>query len=90
MIFVIWPFGGSSTSPAFATTPLGDSTISPSGDIKTHYKANGTFDAEIGVELEFSIPRADLPTIPAQQITIYSWGNKGGEDMKNFPLSVTL
>ena len=90
LIFVIWPFGGSSSAPAFAATPLGDSTIQPSGDIKTNYKANGKFDSATGVELEFSIPRADLPAIPNSQITVYSWGNKGGENMKNNPLKITL
>ncbi|MBR5034019.1 MAG: hypothetical protein IKX71_01810 [Bacteroidales bacterium] len=89
-IFVIWPFAGTSDAPAFAATPLGDSTILPSGDIKTHYNANGTFDPAKGAELEFSIPRADLPAIPASKITVYSWGNKGGENMKSHPISVTL
>ena len=61
-----------------------------SADIKTNYKANGKFDSATGVELEFSIPRADLPAIPTDKISVYSWGNKGGENMKSFPISVAL
>ena len=87
-IFVIWPFAGSGDAPAFAEKPLGDSMIKPSGSL-AHYNANGKADAT-GVELEFSIPRADLPELPATQISVYAWGNKSGENMKNFPLKVTL
>lgn len=89
-IFVIWPFAGSSAEPAFAEKPLGESMVKPSGTLD-NYVANGFFNASNGVELEFCIPRADLPGIPAgQEITIYSWGNKSGENMKDAPLKVTL
>lgn len=88
-IFVIWPFDGTADAPAFAAKPLGESMVKPTGTLE-HYVANGVFDAATGVELEFSIPRADLPEIPASEITVYSWGNKGGESMRNVPLHVTL
>ena len=64
--------------------------IKPSGDIKTHYNPNGVIDPAVGLELEFSIPRADLPEIPTTKIPVTSWGNKNGESMKNHPLQVTL
>jgi len=88
-IFVIWPFGGSASEPAFADKPLGDSMIKPSGTLE-NYVAAGDFDASLGVELEFSIPRADLPDIPETEITILSWGNKSGENMRDIPLKVAL
>ena len=87
-IFVIWPFAGTGDAPAFADKPLGDSMIKPSGSL-AHYNANGKAD-DSGVELEFSIPRADLPELPATEISVYAWGNKSGENMKNFPLKITL
>ena len=87
-IFVIWPFAGTGDAPAFADKPLGESMIKPSGSL-AHYNANGKADTS-GVELEFSIPRADLPELPATEISVYAWGNKSGENMKNFPLKVTL
>ncbi|MBP5302932.1 MAG: hypothetical protein J6Y88_06790, partial [Bacteroidales bacterium] len=89
-IFFIRPFAGNSSAPAFAEKPLSDSQIAPSGSL-ANYVGNGVFNAETGVELEFSIPRADLPAIPAgQEITIYSWGNKSGENMKDAPLKIAL
>ena len=38
-------------------------------------------------EFELSIPRADLPAIPATGITVYSWGNK---DLSKASIKVTL
>ena len=87
-IFVIWPFAGTGDAPAFAEKPLGESMMKPSGSL-ANYNANGKADAS-GVELEFSIPRADFPTIPDSEITVYAWGNKSGENMKNFPLKIKL
>lgn len=88
IIFVIWPFAGTADAPAFAEKPLGESMVKPSGSL-ANYTANGKYDEDF-VELEFSIPRADLPSIPESEITIYSWGNKSGENMKNNPLKITL
>ena len=88
-IFVIWPFAGSSAEPAFAASPLGESQMKPSGKLD-NYIADGVFDSATGVELEFSIPRADMPALPETEISIFSWGNKSGESMKNVPLKVTL
>ena len=87
-IFVIWPYAGTGDAPAFADKPLGDSMMKPSGSL-ANYNANGKAD-DSGVELEFSIPRADFPTIPDSEISVYAWGNKSGEDMKNFPLKIKL
>ena len=85
-IFVIWPFAGSGDAPAFAEKPLGESMMKPSGTL-ANYNANGKANAD-GVELEFSIPRADFPTLPDTEITVYSWGNKSGENMKSCPLKI--
>ena len=88
IIFVIWPFAGTSDAPAFAAKPLGESMVKPSGKLD-NYTAAGKFDAAKGVELEFSIPRADLPAIAAgTEANAYSWGNKSGESMKNNPLAI--
>lgn len=46
----------------------------------------GVADAD-HAEFELSIPRADLPTIPATEITVYSWGNKG---LSKASIKVTL
>lgn len=37
---------------------------------------------EDGVAVEFSIPRADLLAIPAEQITLWAWSNKGGTKLE--------
>ena len=34
--------------------------------------------ADDGVEIEFSIPRADLLAMPSGPITLWAWSNKGG------------
>ncbi|MBP5172627.1 MAG: SusF/SusE family outer membrane protein [Bacteroidales bacterium] len=47
----------------------------------------GAYTAEDGATFELSVPRADLPAIPAVPITVYSWGNK---DLAKASVSVTL
>lgn len=46
----------------------------------------GVADAD-HAEFELSIPRADLPAIPATELTVYSWGNKG---LSKASIKVTL
>ena len=47
----------------------------------------GAYTAEDGATFELSVPRADLPAIPAIPVTVYSWGNK---DLAKVSVSVTF
>ena len=47
----------------------------------------GAYTAEDGATVEISVPRADLPAIPAVPVTVYSWGNK---DLSKVSVQVTL
>lgn len=81
----IHPYGGSSAEPAIATSDI-PQTASPSPYTLSNVSCSGAVDGD-GVAIEFSIPRADLPTIPGTPITVYSWGNK---DLSKATLSCTL
>ena len=81
---VIFPFGGSVEAPEIVIT--GGSTCLPDSYTLNNVVVMGAV-AEDGVNIEYSIPRADLPAIPNSEITIKSWGNKG---MSKSTLVVTL
>ena len=81
---VIYPFGGSADAPEIVIA--GESTCLPDSYTLNNVVVMGVA-GEDGVSIEYSIPRADLPAIPATEITIKSWGNKG---MSKPTLVVTL
>ena len=70
-IMLIYPYGGSSESPALVTSPTGDWLCNPSTPYTiSNVSLNGALSAADGsgnrtVTYEFSIPRADIPTIPS-------------------------
>ena len=70
-IMLIYPYGGSSESPAFITSPNGNWLCKPSSPYTiANVGLNGAFSDADGsgnrtVTYEFSIPRADMPTIPS-------------------------
>ncbi len=80
----IYCFGGTPESPVIEITADGD--CAPAGYTVANVTVKGIVD-ETGAKLEYSIPRADLPTIPNTPITITSWGNK---DLAKVVLNCTL
>ena len=80
----IYCFGGTPESPVIEITADGD--CAPAGYTVANVTVKGVVD-ETGAKLEYSIPRADLPTIPNTPITITSWGNK---DLAKVVLNCTL
>ena len=94
-VVCIYPYGGSSESPAINTSYLAGGSWNCTPDSPytvNNISLNGTFSAADGsgnrtVTLEFSIPRADMPTIPSTDpITI----TIRGSDLSNVPISRLL
>ena len=83
-IFYFYPYGGSADAPAFIDQPK--ATCAPDTYTLTNIQCKGVAN-EQGAYIEYSIPRADLPTIPNTSITITSWGNK---DLPKVTLTCTL
>ena len=81
-IGVIFPYGAS--SPNF-NEDLHGACLPESCTLKNVVLKGEVTDA--GTAVEFSIPRADLPAIPATPISITSWGNK---DLSKVVLKCTL
>ena len=82
-----FPYGGTAEAPAITEAPGVDGGWAPEeGNTLANMKCKGFAD-ETGAYIEYSIPRADLPTIPNTPITITTWGNK---DMKKVVLTATL
>ena len=78
VIIFLYLFGGTKEAPAFNTSNISGG-VSPTTYSIKNIICGGAYTSDI-VETEIRIPRADLPTIPADQnITIYSWGNKSAE-----------
>ena len=78
------PYGGTSSAPAIVATA--GSWAPEEGYTLSNIKCKGYTD-ENGAYIEYSIPRADLPTIPDEPIAITSWGNK---DLSKVTLTCTL
>ena len=72
-IWYFYCFGGTAEAPYIGITAEGE--IAPDTYSMANLKVKGVV-SEDGARLEYSIPRADLPEIPASSITVYSWGNK--------------
>ena len=83
-----YPYGGTAEAPDFIDTPGVAGGWSPEeGYTLANMKCKGIVN-EKGAYIEYSIPRKDLPAIPAgKSITITSWGNK---DMSKVELTCQL
>lgn len=87
VVFVVYPFGGSSSAPEFNTDASSlKGTIVPSNYSVSNVICDGAVVSD-GVQFELRIPRADLPAMPGTPITIKSWGNK---DAGKLTLTCTL
>ena len=83
----IFPFAGSSSSPAFATTNQGSSY--PSSSVYKSVLFAGAYTSSI-VELELRLPLSEAGIKKGDVIGIYSWGNKSASDFKNTKLVYTV
>jgi len=83
-----FPYGGSADAPAFIDEPGVEGGWAPeAGFTLANMKCKGVAN-EKGAYIEYSIPRKDLPAIPAgTPITITTWGNK---DMSKVQLTCQL
>ena len=83
-----YPYGGTAEAPDFIDAPGVEGGWAPEeGYTLANMKCKGVAN-EKGAYIEYSIPRKDLPAIPAgANITITSWGNK---DMNKVQLTCTL
>ena len=85
-IILTYPYAGSADAKAIADAVGSSWWILPN----TFSIGNLTFKGVVeddGAAIEFSIPRADIATIPATEITIKAWGNK---DLGTAVLQCTL
>ena len=73
---LIYPYAGSSVSPAFNESPTDSWEASPSPYSVASVSLKGVESSGIAT-LEFSIPRANLPTLPSTPFTVKVSGNKG-------------
>lgn len=83
----IYPFAGSSSAPAFATTNQGYSY--PSSSILGSVLFAGAYTSST-VELELRIPLSEAGIKQGDVIGIYSWGNKSASDFKTKKLVYTV
>ena len=83
-----YPYGGTAEEPAFIDDPGVNGGWAPEeGHTLANMKCKGVAN-EKGAYIEYSIPRKDLPAIPAgTPITITTWGNK---DMSKVQLTCQL
>ena len=77
-VMAIFAFDGTMDAPEFGF--FGDTTIMPATCTLANAKIAGKVVADTSVEIEVSIPRADLPAIPSGEFSIVTWGNKGADD----------
>ncbi len=84
IILVVYPYAGTADAPAFGIASSG--ATAPSTCSVDHAVINGVV-TDSGVETEIAIPRADLPGIPATEITAWTWSNKSGTKLS---VDVTL
>ena len=69
----VYIFGGTADAPVFRETPPG----SFKGMTGSNLKFNGVV-TDTDVEVEAAFPRADLPAITGDTISVSVWGNKDG------------
>ena len=73
---LLYPYAGSSASPAFNESPTSSWNASPSPYSVASVALKGV-ESSGTATIELSIPRANLPTLPSTPFTIKVWGNKG-------------
>ena len=83
----IYPFAGTASAPAFATSNQGYSY--PSSSILNSVLFAGAFTSSI-VELELRVPLSEAGIKKGDVIAIYSWGNKSASDFKFTKLIYTV
>ena len=83
----IKPFAGSSAEPAFATEVKGDAYPSKSVIANLHFAG---VNSESYVEVEVSVPLADVGVKKGDTILVYSWSNKDGYDVQHKPVTITI
>ena len=71
-----YPFGGSAESPAINEKPGANTSCAPSTASTKNIFCKGAIGTD-EVEIEYRIPRADLPEIPETPFIVYSWGSLG-------------
>ena len=88
-VFFSTPYGGTSDAPAiaddFLTLGYGASCLPETATV-ANIVGKGAIDDQ-GVAVEYRIPRADMPAVPATAIKVVSVGNK---DLSTVTLNVTL
>lgn len=85
-LILTYPYAGSADAKAIADAVGGSWWILPDSFSIGNLKFKGVVEDD-GAAVEFSIPRADIATIPATEITIKAWGNK---DLSTAVLQCTL
>ena len=83
----IYPFAGTPSAPAFATTNQGDSY--PTKSVLNSVLFAGAYTSSI-VELELRLPLTEAGIKKGDVIGIYSWGNKSASDFKTTKLVYTV
>lgn len=83
----IYPFAGTSSEPAFATTNAGSSY--PSSSVYKSVLFAGAVSGSV-VELEVRLPLSEAGIKKGDVIGIYSWGNKSASDFKTKKLVYTV
>ena len=73
---LLYPYAGSSASPAFNESPTSSWSASPAPYSVASVALKGV-ESSGTATIEFSIPRANLPTLPSTPFTIMVFGNKG-------------
>ena len=84
--FYIKPFAGTSAAPEIATEFKGGAMT---GTVTSNVKFKG-LNSESFVEVEVSIPIADMNVTKGSTIKVYSWSNKDGYDVQSKPITLTI
>ncbi len=79
----LYIFGGTSDAPVFRATPPGTAAGLTIGNVN----CAGVVTAD-AVETEISFPRADLPAISSDKISISVWGNKDANPLMKVTVDV--
>lgn len=83
--FYFKPFGGSSDAQAIATAVSGEGTEMAITNLQFAGKISADY-----VEIEASIPIADVKVKAGDTIKIYSWSNKDGYDVQGKAITLVL
>ena len=86
LLLLVYPYGGSADSPEITEAAGTAGSCEPVPYTVANVVCKGIVD-QSGAKIEFSIPRADISSIPTSPITITAWGNK---DLDKVELNCTL